>query len=252
MALTYNTWLANLLTTCAISQTDPNYATTWALMIPSFIDYAEQRIYRKLDLRDTRISDYVGLAFPGNQIFVPPTDVGTFVAIEQIAIVTPAGSNSFAPGRTISVLMPATMDFIQTCYPSLSALGQPRYWAYYTASTGFVPAASGTPSAILLGPTPDGLYSVITSGTARPTPLSATNQTTILTNQFPDLFFAATMIPATGYMRDFGQQSDNPAMAVSWEGLYTELEGDALVEESRKKLEKSSWVSMLPPQATKV
>lgn len=250
MSTTYNDWLNQLLTTCAVSQSDPNYATTWALMLPNFIDYAEQRIYRKLDLRDTRISSYTGLALAGNPLFIFPTDIGTFVVVDQLAVITPVGATAFSATRVLNVLQPTTMDFIQTCYPTAASTGVPRYWAYYTATNAFAPLTAGNPVGATLAPTPDSTYIVIVSGTARPTPLSATNQTTILTAQFPDLFFAATMIAASGYMRDFGQQADNPAQGMSWEGLYSKLEADAMVEEFRKKLQSSAWTSMLPAPTT--
>jgi len=250
VSTTYNDWLNQLLTTCVVSQSDPNYSTTWQLMLPNFIDYAEQRIYRKLDLRDTRISSYLGLVLAGNQLMVLPTDNGTFVVVDQINVVTPVGATAFSVNRVFNTLQPTTMDFINTCYPVLTTTGVPRYWAYYTASNAFAPLAAGNPAAVCMAPTPDNTYAAIVSGTGRPTPLSFTNQTTILTSQFPDLFFAATMIPASAYMRDFGQQADNPAMSTSWEGMYTALEGAAMVEEFRKKLQSAAWTSFLPAPAT--
>src|SRR5262245_37339966 len=110
MATTYNDWLNQLLTTCVVSQSDPNYATTWQLMLPNFIDYAEQRIYRKLDLRDTRISSYLGLVLAGNQLMVLPTDTGTFVVVDQINVVTPVGATAFSANRVFNTLQPTTMD----------------------------------------------------------------------------------------------------------------------------------------------
>ena len=81
-------------------------------------------------------------------------------------------------------------------------------------------------------------------GTIRPNPLSNTNTTTFLTTYLPDAFIAASMIFASGYMRDFGSQSDNPAQAQSWEAQYENLIKSAGAEEVRKKWAGPGWQSM--------
>ena len=71
--------------------------------------------------------------------------------------------------------------------------------------------------------------------------MSVTNTSTQLTNFFPDLFIAASMIFATGYQRDFGAQSDNPAQGQSWENQYDLLIKSALTEEARKKFNEEAY-----------
>ena len=48
------------------------------------------------------------------------------------------------------------------------------------------------------------------------------NTTTWLGDNVPDLFFCACMVEAAGWMQNFGAQSDNPQMALSWEARYAE------------------------------
>lgn len=108
-----------------------------------------------------------------------------------------------------------------------------------------------TDQQIIVGPAPDQAYTVEVIGTIRPTPLSATNTTTYLTLYLPDLFVAASMIFMSGYMRDFGSQTDDGQQSVSWDTQYTKLFASANVEEMRKKYSSGAWGSLQPtPIAT--
>jgi hypothetical protein len=61
----------------------------------------------------------------------------------------------------------------------------------------------------------------------------------------------ASMIFVSGYQRNFGRQSDDPAMSQSYESQYQALLRGATVEEYRKKFAASGWTSISPsPVAT--
>jgi hypothetical protein len=84
-------------------------------------------------------------------------------------------------------------------------------------------------------------------GTIRPTPLSSTNVTTILTQYLPDAYLMAAAISFLGYQRDFGQQSPvNPEMAVSWETQYQTAMKSAAVEQLRIRFASQGWGSRVP------
>ena len=53
----------------------------------------------------------------------------------------------------------------------------------------------------------------------------------------------ASMIYISGYQRNFGRQSDDPAMAQSYESQYQALLKSAVTEEVRKKYESAGWTS---------
>jgi hypothetical protein len=76
---------------------------------------------------------------------------------------------------------------------------------------------------VRLMPTPDKAYYAELFGDIRPEPLSPENPETYLTVFYPELFLCACMVFGSGYQRDFGAQSDDPARAVSWEGQYNYL-----------------------------
>ena len=103
----------------------------------------------------------------------------------------------------------------------------------------------------LFGPTPDQAYAVHVTATTRPAPLSATNSTTWLSLNVPELMVAAGMVFAAGHMRDFGAQSDNPQMAQSWETQYGNLMKSANVDSLRMKFQSVAWSAQIPsPIAT--
>jgi hypothetical protein len=86
-------------------------------------------------------------------------------------------------------------------------------------------------------------------GTIRPTPLSASNTTTYLTNYLSDLFFAACMSAVAGYQRDYGSQSDDPKSAMSWETQYAQRLASANKEELIRKFQAGDWVGEPQPAA---
>jgi hypothetical protein len=76
--------------------------------------------------------------------------------------------------------------------------------------------------------------------------MSSTNKTTFISLYLPDVFIMASMVYISGYQRNFGRQSDDPAMAQSYESQYQALLRGAAVEEARKKFEASGWTSQAP------
>ena len=101
-----------------------------------------------------------------------------------------------------------------------------------------------TQDSLYVGPYPDQNYPVEIQGTYRPEPLSLTNPTTYITEYLDDLFIAASMVFASGYMRDFGAQADNPAQAQSWENQYQLIVKGANLEALRQKFTGPAWTSL--------
>lgn len=234
MALNYTTWVTGLANLMVQDPTDPNYLT----FLPDCIDYVEQRTYRELDLLYTRTVDTTGNFTMQQQFFTIPSANGSFVVVEQINAVTPAGAPAATGSRV--PLIPVTKEFINATYPSNTlGTGVPTY---------FAPVSN---EIYIVAPSPDASYVAEVVGTIRPAPLSVTNSSTFLTQNLPDIFMAGSMIYAAGYQRDFGMQTDNPPSAVSWEAQYTKLMGSAAIEELRKKFMGPAWQAMTPsPVAT--
>lgn len=234
MSLTYTTYVAQLANLMVQDTTNTDFQT----FLPGCIDYAEQRMYRELDLLATRVIDTSGPTVANNPQFTIPSAQGVFVVVEQINVFSPAGTTQ-SNGTRIP-LIPVTKEFINATWPSnTSNTGTPQYFAPLNNTT------------YLVAPSPSGTFNTEVVGTIRPTPLSSSNTTTFLTNYLPDAFMAASMVFASAYMRDFGAQTDNPPQAVSWESEYNKLVMSANFEELRKRFMGPAWQPMTPsPIAT--
>src|SRR6266516_374430 len=232
--INYTTYVSQIANLTVISSADPNFLT----MLPGMIDYAEQRIYREGDFLFTYITDTSTNVVANSRIFSYPTSIGTFLVIDQINILTTITATSSNATRV--PLTVTSKQFIDQVYPNNSSgTGVPKF---------FAPA---TDDSATLGPVPDQSYNVEVIGTARPLPLSASNSSTFLTQTFPDLFITASMIFASGYMKNFSAQGDDPRMAQSWQGQYDLLFASASIEEARKKYTSQGWQAQIPsPVAT--
>jgi len=228
MSLNYTTYVAQIANIMSVDPTTPQFQT----MLPGMIDYAEQRIYRELDLLNTVVrNDSATLTTLNRNFTLPTTTNGNFITIQGINLVTPAGVATIDTG-TRNPLQPTTRDFLDSVWNSATGAALPKLFAMIDQFN------------IIVGPWPNAAYQVEVIGTIRPNPLSSTNTSTFLTQYLPDLFIAGSMIFASGYLRDFGSQADNPAQAVSWETQYEKLFASANMEELRKKFAGPGWTSM--------
>ncbi len=222
---TYLTYKAALQTMMVSQAPDVPFDT----ILPSIIDSAEQRIYRELDLISTVITDTAVVTAAGTrEVSIP----NTFVVVNDIAIFTPAGSTP-ATGTRKS-LVPASRSMLDVLWPSAAVTDEPELFSMTTQWT------------MVLGPSPDGAYTMEVVGTTRPAPLSASNTTTFISERLPDLFMAASMVFAAGYQRDFGSMANDPQMGHSWEAQYQTIKASADVEEARKHMRASAWTSQPP------
>ena len=213
----YGDFVSRVAVMAAISGTDADFLTA----VPALIDDAEQRIYRELDFLDTRQTVTGGPMAIGNRIYVLPT---SFVVIERINLILPAGDAPGQTGSTRKPLIPRSAGFIDAV-TGASPNGAPAYFAMVTNVQ------------IILGPAPDAAYQTEITGTLRPAPLSPSNTSTWLSLNLPDLMLAAGMVAMAAYQKNFGQMGDNPQMALGWEGHYQALKQSALVEEWRRKFQ---------------
>lgn len=233
MSLTYSTWLTSVAN---LTITDPSEAN-FVQILPSCIDYAEQRLYRELDLLNTVTRD-TGLLTIGTRSFTLPSNLGRFVVTNGFNVITPS-TQTVPDSGTRNQLVPTSRDLLDAVWPSVTGAGVPSLYAMITDQQ------------IIVGPSPDAAYTIEVIGTIRPTPLGASNTTTYLTLYLPDLFVAASMIYMSGYQKNFGAQADDPKMAVSWESQYEKLFASAGVEEQRKRYASGAWGSLSPtPIAT--
>lgn len=225
MALDYDTYVSQLSNLMVIPSTDANFTT----FLPGCIDYAEQRIYRELDLLNVRVTDDTGRFTNSDREFTLPSAQGTFIVVETMNVLDNEGNRM--------QLVPVTKEFVDIVY-SGGVSDIPVHFAPVTSQL------------FVVGPTPNSSYQVEVTGVIRPSPLSSANSSTFLTSYVPDLFMAASMVFATGYQRDYGAESDDPRASQSWEQQYQTLIGSAMQEQLRARFEGAAWTPMVTAPVT--
>lgn len=238
--LNYTTLISEVATITAITSGvlvsgDNNFGG----VMDAAIDYAEGRLYRDLDLVSASIVDASVVCTSGVRTVSLSTTAGNPLQIDALNLLSSAGTTS--SNATRIPLVPTSRAVIDMVYPSAASsnCGQPQFFARVSDTQ------------LIMGPSPDQAYGIEMQATIRPNPLSASNSSTWLTQNVPELMVAATMIFLAGYMRDFGSQSDNPQLAQSWEGQYKALMATAQVDSMRQKFESAAWTAQSPtPLAT--
>lgn len=203
-------------------------------ILPRCIEYTEGRITREMDLLAARYTDATtALTANSRNATVPSTN--PFFVIQSVNVITPFTATA-ATGKR-NRLDWVSKDFIDVAWPTeqggvLNTV--PQYCHLFN------------PTTLIVAPTPDAAYPLEYTGTGRLTPLSASNTSNYITNSYPDVYLAAAMIFMSGFIRDFGAQSDDPRMAVSWESQYTTLMKSAMDEEQRRKIQSTNWSAYSP------
>ena len=231
--LTYSQYVNELANLAVVDPTNTEFVAN----LPQCITYAENRIYRDLDLLSTVTSQTgYSLSNGSRQLVFPLSD---FITIQEVNVITPIGVSDPNAG-TRNPLLPVTKFWLDTVYGSGNQTALPQYFAMLNQNT------------IIVGPWPSGNYAVELVGTIRPDSLSASNTTTFISTYLPDLFLMASMVFISGYQRNFAlgsAQANDPQMPVNYESQYQTLLRGATVEEARKKFEAGGWTSMSPAVA---
>lgn len=224
----YTTYVAQIETMIAMDATDVDFPT----IIPAIINYAEMRIYRELDLISTITRDTSTSLTTGSQ---NAAFSNTFVVIQGVNLLTPAAALPDVAARV--PLISVSKEVLYALWGNPALTGPPTMYAMVDQWNA------------LLGPSPDNTYNVEVYGTIRPAPLSVDNPDTFLTTYIYDLFLAASMVFVSGYMRNFGAQTSDPAMSSSWEAQYQALKASVDLEELRKKSWGDAWTALSPTPA---
>lgn len=203
-------------------------------ILPQMITYAENRIYRDIDLLSTQVPRTYTCTIGNNLLSVPTSD---FITVQTLSVNT--------TGTTYKPLLPVTKEYIRNVYGDPTNTGVPAYFAMYG---GDLATYGLTTDLIEIAPAPDAAYTIRVTGTVRPSSMSATNLTTFVSLYLPDVFIMASMIYISAYQRNFGRANDDPQMAVTYESQYQALLKGAVIEEARKKFQAGGWTAYSPAQ----
>lgn len=214
MTMTYTTFVQRLWMKLELMQSD----VTLQIPLPEIIDYAENRIYRDLNLIATVTrAGGIGIQLtPSVRTFTLPTNFGTFRTVSQINVITPVG---VAPvNGTRNPLIKMALGLLDYMVPTeTTATGLPTMWAMVSDQI------------IVVGPSPDLAYGMEVIGSTRQDPLSALVPTNWLVENLPDLYLTAAMISATQYI------PARKAEAAVWEAEYQRQLASANAEEVRRR-----------------
>lgn len=116
--------------------------TSFVSNIPTFVQQAEERIYRSVQIPELR-KNATAATTAGNQYLARPSD---FLSVFSIAVVDGSGNYSYLYDKDV--------NFIREAYPSSSTQGLPKYYAQFDGDQ------TGTEGNFILGPTPNSAYTV--------------------------------------------------------------------------------------------
>jgi hypothetical protein len=125
--------------TQAIKDYTENTEATFVSLIPTFVQQAEQRIFRTVTIPEVRKNVSANMN-GGNQYLARPSD---FLAVASLAVVDGSGDYSYLLDRDV--------NFIREAYPSSATTGLPRYYAQFDGDI----VSTNSPGHFILGPTPN-------------------------------------------------------------------------------------------------
>lgn len=237
MPSTYTDFVSTMATMTAIDAGNSDFVT----ILPSAITYAENRIYRELDLISEDVRDSSATTSQNVRNFTVPNTIGNFQVINQINIITPAGS---APeDGTRNPCTPVSLPVLDSIWPGSAGAAVPNQFAYISQASQSNQPNWSDQANIVFGPWPNDAYTVEVVGKIIPVPLSVSQTTTFLTLYYWDLFVAASMVFMSGYLKNYGASSDDVRSAISWESQYQALKESASGWEARKRFAGASWTS---------
>lgn len=117
--------------------------TSFVNSIPMFVQQAEERIYRTVQIPELR-KNVTGALTSGIQYLARPTD---FLSVFSLAVIDALGDYTYLYDKDV--------NFIREAYPRTSTQGLPKYYAQFDGDQiGF---SGGN---FILGPTPNASYAV--------------------------------------------------------------------------------------------
>lgn len=234
MPSTYNDLIAAVASTIVV---DAGNAAFLAIF-PEWVLAGEKRIVREINLVAANVRDGSASTAAGNRNFNLPTGLGIFQIISSINVITPASTAPDAGTR--NRLTPASIEVLDTIYPSTTGSGVPQFFSWVTMDTYISPAQTQ----IVFGPWPDAVYRVEVIGVIQPAGLTSSNTTTWLSVNLYDVLFKAVMVEATAWQMNYGASgADNPQQATTWEAAYKTARDSAGTWQARARFASGSWTS---------
>ena len=164
--------------TTSVQEWTQNDESTFVAEIPFFIQNAEERIFKVVDLEYFR-KNATGVMTSGNKFLQKPSD---WLANFSLSFVNSSSENVF--------LLQKDVNYLQEFHPNPSSTGTPRFYASFDVNN------------FILAPTPNSNFTVEVHYYYRPASLTTDDSgSTWISTNAPDALLYATLIEAYTFMK---------------------------------------------------
>tara|TARA_B100001094_G_C18090567_1_gene750187 strand:+ start:452 stop:1141 length:690 start_codon:yes stop_codon:yes gene_type:complete len=181
------------------TETDTNVLTS--TITNDFIEHAELRIFRQIDLDVFKKYKTASLTSSDPFVAMPGASPTTFAFVRYVHIFSPSGSLGGLTDNDRITLEKKDSSFINEYWPNRTSTGIPKFYANWDNDT------------IILAPTPNAAYTVELAYNAQPTGLSSSTTTTWVSNNAAELLLYACLVEAFKFLK-------NPNMVQMYETYY--------------------------------
>ena len=152
------------------------------IIVNDFIEHAEDRIFREIDLDEFRSYQVASLTVGNPFVAVPGANIGQTAFARSVQIYTAA-----SPVR--EYLQQKDVTFMNEYWPNRDTTGKPKYYANWDQDRLYV------------APTPNSAYNIELALNKQPTGLSSTNTTTWLSINAPKILLYAALSEAFRFLK---------------------------------------------------
>jgi len=164
--------------TASVQEWTENDESTFVAEIPFFIQNAEERIFKVVDLEYFR-KNATGVMTSGNKFLQKPSD---WLANFSLSFVNSSSENVF--------LLQKDVNYLQEFHPNPSSTGTPRFYASFDVNN------------FIVAPTPNSNFTVEVHYYYRPASLTTDDSgSTWISTNAPDALLYATLIEAYTFMK---------------------------------------------------
>ena len=165
---------------------DYTEATTDVLtdvIVNDFIEHAEDRIFREVDLDVFRSYQTASLTVGNPFVAVPGINITQDAFTRSVQIYTAGGT------PTREYLIQKDVTFMNEYWPNRDSTGKPKYYANWDQDR------------LYLAPTPNSAYKIELALNKQPTGLSASNTTTWVSTNAPKVLLYACLVEAYRFLK---------------------------------------------------
>ena len=164
--------------TASVQEWTQNDESTFVAEIPFFIQNAEERIFKVVDLEYFR-KNVTGVMTSGNKFLQKPSD---WLANFSLSFVNSSSENVF--------LLQKDVNYLQEFHPNPTSTGTPRFYASFDVNN------------FIIAPTPNSNFNVEVHYYYRPASLTTDDSgSTWISTNAPDALLYATLIEAYTFMK---------------------------------------------------